>query len=89
MLIQSQGGKLRLLPALPDEWREGTVTGFHARGNVSVDLKWKEGKLSEAVLYSPKSCMQTVVWEKKEIRLEFEGKYRLTEDDFEKGRSIG
>ncbi len=89
MLVQSHGGRLRLLPALPDEWKEGIVTGFHVRGNVTVDLKWKAGKLTEAVLYSSQNCKQTVVWDKKEIRLEFEGECRLTKEDFKKGRSVG
>ena len=43
VLVQSQGEELVLLPALPPSWRNGEATGFIARGNIRVDLKW-EGK---------------------------------------------
>lgn len=39
-----------LLPALPSAWKEGSVTGLHARGNVTVSVQWKEGALASASL---------------------------------------
>lgn len=45
MLVQSHSGKTVYLPALPDAWKNGSVTGLHTRDGRTVDLEWRDGIL--------------------------------------------
>lgn len=54
MLIQSHEGFIALLPAIPDQWKaSGEVKGLKARGNFTVDMKWKNGKVVKYTIFSP------------------------------------
>lgn len=52
MLLQSHMGFIQLLPALPDAWKDGSISGICAKGNFEVDVIWENHQLKEAVVRS-------------------------------------
>ena len=52
MLLQSDDDNIYLLPALPDSWQTGAVSGICARGGFEISMKWQNGKLLEAEVLS-------------------------------------
>ena len=52
MLLQSYAGELHLLPAIPQSWSAGEVKGLCGRGGFAVDIVWRGGRLTQAVVRS-------------------------------------
>lgn len=52
MLLQSHMGFIQLLPALPDAWKDGSISGICAKGNFEVDVIWENHQLKKAVVCS-------------------------------------
>jgi alpha-L-fucosidase 2 len=67
MLMQSHAGVIQLLPAIPDNWSYGSITGLRARGGFEVDINWKDGKLTEVTVKSLKGTEMNVSYVGKKI----------------------
>ncbi len=53
MLMQSHDGAIYLLPAVPEIWPEGRITGLRARGGFEiVEMEWKNHQVIRLVIKS-------------------------------------
>jgi alpha-L-fucosidase 2 len=67
MLVQSHTGKIVLLPALPDVWKDGTVKGLCCRGGfVLEELTWKDGKPATVKVRSTVGGKLNISWNGKD-----------------------
>ncbi|KAF1684631.1 hypothetical protein B1992_14855 [Pseudoxanthomonas broegbernensis] len=70
MLLQSWGGTVFLLPALPEAWQRGKVAGLRVRGAAGVDLEWDGGRLRQASLRSDRGGRYRVEYRDRVLELE-------------------
>ena len=74
MLMQSGTGVIELLPALPDNWRNGHFDGLCARGGFVIDCEWENRRIKEIYVTSTVGGV---------CRLQFRGANRAALDNIE------
>ena len=62
MLMQSGAGKIELLPALPEQWKDGAVSGLCARGGYEVSFEWKGGYVRNCSIKSKTNSTVTLLY---------------------------
>ncbi len=70
MLIQSHAGNINLLPALPEEWNDGQVSGLLARGGFEVSMAWEQHQLTKVEVLSKLGKSFILVHNNKRFELE-------------------
>jgi alpha-L-fucosidase 2 len=75
MLVQGDGERFRLLPALPKQFYTGSVSGLCLRGGYELSMEWKDQKVTS---YEIKRRENTSYDDAdKEIEVEVNGKKQV------------
>jgi len=80
MFLQSYAD-IHLLPALPKEWADGSISGLRARGGFEVDIRWQAGKLTSAVIHADRAGKRIVRYGRQVQEFEFKVGQPLHLDD--------
>jgi alpha-L-fucosidase 2 len=70
MLVQSSDADIRLLPALPDAWSEGSVKGLCTRGGFEIALNWSNNVLNKTVISSKSGGYTTLIYGDKSRKID-------------------
>jgi len=79
MIVQSWGGDVRLLPALPKAWPTGRVRGVRARGGLILDMDWTDGAVNHLLVKgTPREKVNLVAptW-RRSIALDSRGSFQM------------
>ena len=63
MLMQSNSGTIRILPALPSAWSAGHIHGMKAVGDFTVSIDWKDGKATRLTIVNNQGETAPVICE--------------------------
>ena len=80
MLMQSHGGVIKLLPALPKKWHTGQVKGLRARGGFEVSIDWKEGQLISTTITAKVAGSTVLKYQGKEVTVKLNKGESITLD---------
>jgi alpha-L-fucosidase 2 len=76
MLVQSWGGEIHLLAALPSAWPEGSLHGVRARGGVELDLDWSAGRLRRLRIRAKPAQEVTIRYRQRLTKLKMDARGR-------------
>ncbi|MBE6651037.1 MAG: glycoside hydrolase family 95 protein [Ruminococcaceae bacterium] len=74
LIMQSDKGVIKLLPALPKSFASGSVKGLLAKGGVRCDITWKDGKITDFTLLSNVAKTIEVIYNSKSVMIELKEK---------------
>jgi alpha-L-fucosidase 2 len=77
MLVQSTDTEVRLLPALPDVWDNGSVKGICARGGFEISMEWNHGTLQNVSIFSKEGGSTTLISGNKQKKVSLKKGQRL------------
>ena len=52
---------IELLPAIPENWKDGAVSGIRARGGITVDMSWRDSRVVALTLTAQNPCRLSLV----------------------------
>jgi alpha-L-fucosidase 2 len=70
MLLQCRQGEIRLLPALPKAWPQGSITGLRVRGGAEIDIAWQNGRITSVRLHGLVDGAHSLRFGDKTLRLD-------------------
>jgi alpha-L-fucosidase 2 len=84
MIVQSWGGEIHLLAALPKAWPEGRLHGVRAHGGVELDVDWRDGRLTRLQLRGPAGARLALRYGGRRLttKLDGSGRARVAPTDF-------
>ena len=62
MLVQYQDDRIFFLPALPEEWKDGKISGLRAPGGITIDFAWKDRCITECSLQSQTDMVRILLY---------------------------
>lgn len=78
MLMQSTEQDVTLLPALPVQWKDGSVKGICARGGFVIDMEWKDRKVVALTVYSRKGGQTTFHFNGRQHKIKMKAGEKVT-----------
>ncbi|MHB8129513.1 MAG: glycoside hydrolase family 95-like protein [Mobilitalea sp.] len=72
MLVQSTDQRIILLPALPNEWKDGSIKGLCVRGGAEISLEWNDCQLIKCTINAKHRFQTDVIYKQKRIQISLE-----------------